>query len=93
MKVIKFRGRDYWTGKWHFGFYAEDEDGANIIEGHKWYLVKPDSVAQMVGVDIDGNEVYEGDILENRYGDTFKVSVHCFPSSAKNLKVKARKMI
>ena len=63
MRKIKFRGRDYFTGEWHYGFYFEDEDGANILKGSHAYLVDPESVAQFVGCDAEGNAVYEGDNL------------------------------
>ena len=65
MRPIKFRGRDYFTGEWHYGFYLEDEDGVNIFENKCAYLVGPDSVAQLVGYDKDGNEVYEGDTVQS----------------------------
>ena len=84
--MFKFRGLDYWTKEARTGFYAEDENGANIIEGRKWYVVDPKSVRQMVGTDIDGKEVFEGDTLENFHGDMFAVSIHHFPSSVQYLR-------
>jgi len=69
MKPIKFRGRDIFTGELHYGFYRTDEDGANILEDRHGYLVEPDSVAQLVGYDRDGNEIYEGDVVISEYGD------------------------
>lgn len=46
-------------------FIADDGEGDYIINnGGKAYLIYPDSVAQLVGYDADGNEVYEGDKLK-----------------------------
>jgi len=43
---------------------AEDGYADYIIsEFGKAYLVHPDSIRQFVGVDSNGNEVYEGDVL------------------------------
>lgn len=86
--MFKFRARDYWTKELRTGFYAEDENGANIIEGRRWFVVDPKSVRQMVGIDADGNEVFDGDTLENSHGDTFVVSIHHFPSGVRYLRRK-----
>lgn len=64
MREIKFRGTDVYTGEKRYGFYLEDEDGANILDIKnisRAYLVDRDSVAQLVGRDKNGSEVYEGD--------------------------------
>lgn len=59
----KFRGRD--KNGWLYGSYHVLNDGSAIIidEGScfTWSRVYPDSVAQLVGYDIDGNEIYEDD--------------------------------
>ena len=52
MRPIKFRGKTF-----------DDE-----IETLETIEVEPDSVAQLVGYDEDGNEVYEGDLLEGLTG-------------------------
>lgn len=67
-RPIKFRGHNYFTGELHYGFYLEDEDGANILENNRTYLVDPDTVAQLVGFDKNGREVYEGDQLDWKNG-------------------------
>ncbi len=59
-RPIKFRGRDM-NGEMRFGFYAEGGDYPYIIADYAWFEVDPDSVAQLVGYDKNGNEVYEGD--------------------------------
>lgn len=62
MRPIKFRGRDL-TGEMRFGHYVTDGGHPYIIEDHVWCEVEPDSVAQLVGYDANGNEVYEGDVF------------------------------
>lgn len=34
-----------------------------------WHPVDPDSVAQLVGYDANGKEIYEGDTVVSEYGD------------------------
>lgn len=90
MKKIKFRGlaiQDY-TGKpitekkFVYGNVWANEDNSYVIIGEykdakgmsNYYVVDPDSVAQFVGYDADGNEVYEGDICHcEELGDCFIV--------------------
>ncbi|MBR3747139.1 MAG: hypothetical protein IKP64_00330 [Selenomonadaceae bacterium] len=62
-RPIKFRGRDL-VGKMRFGHYATTGGYPYIIEDGVWFEVEPDSVAQLVGYDSDGREVYEGDTIE-----------------------------
>ena len=68
---IKFRGIDE-DGKYVYGDYITRENGCAIRFTEKKTLikiyvyevtVKPETVAQLVGYDADGNEVYEGDEL------------------------------
>ena len=86
-RTIKFRGRcidnhlpD--TGKMVYGSLIAYEDNASSLhyficsQGqepfHVDYPVDPDSIAQFVGFDCDGNEVYEGDELVGANGFEFK---------------------
>lgn len=82
-KPIKFRGRvpvsdEHHGGKIVFGslvIYSEDEA---YCQGYPCWIVPPkdyrsypvetDSVAQLVGVDKDGNEVYEDDLVTDKNG-------------------------
>ena len=63
-RPIKFRGRDAY-GKLHYGDLWQRTDGMIIFDHdeHLWQRVHPESVAQLIGVDSAGNEVYEGDIF------------------------------
>ena len=73
MKIpIKFRGRDVETGKMVYGDFINGASGT-LINEHKFAMparyVEPSSVAQLVGYDKNGDEVYEGDILEFDFED------------------------
>lgn len=64
-RPIKFRGRRL-DGPLVYGdliHYKNGNVAIQIIEGGI-YPVIPDSVAQLVGYDKDGREVYEGDTVE-----------------------------
>ena len=73
MREIKFRGRDVETGELVFGSLVEYEGGKyrfwiNPLEGDRNYPVEPDTVAQLIGVDKNGREIFEGDkITANGY--------------------------
>lgn len=64
----------------HYGNYAEVDGCHYIIENTAWhsvkkYRIKPDSVAQLIGLDKNGNEVYEGDTIKHKRGAYFAVGV------------------
>ena len=58
-RPIKFRGKRVDNGEFVYGdlLHVFNKVYVNI------WQVEPDSVAQLVGFDRDGNEVYEGDIF------------------------------
>lgn len=67
MRLIKFRGRDINTGKYVYGDYCKGtrKTPPSI---HEWQRgrfvdVEPESIAQLIGYDKNGAEVYEGDML------------------------------
>lgn len=71
---IKFRGiEDIKDGKYVYGDYVTRQDGcairvktsANLFNLHEYEVaVKPETVAQLVCYDAEGNEVYEGDTID-----------------------------
>lgn len=70
--MIKFRGQEYATDKIIRGDKVIIENGGvDIIydENNEPHIMQSDSVKQLVFVDSEGNEVYEGDIVT--YNDRF----------------------
>lgn len=61
MRQIKFRGVRMSDGETIYGYYYVRAGDAYIDE----WRVEPDTVAQLVGYDNDGEEVYEGDELKD----------------------------
>lgn len=75
MRPIKFCGRvpdsdKTYGGKIVYGSLVEYACGRekfwiNPIDGERNYPVDPESIAQLVGYDKNGREVYEGDIVDS----------------------------
>lgn len=83
MRPIKFRGKDA-DGNLCFGSLIVDDRQEqkkyNIVECRGscqtwliWAEVDPESVAQLVGYDKDGKEVYEGDAITYLIEEKVKV--------------------
>ena len=72
-RPIKFRGRDIDTGKIVYAELGEimktPDPGYLTFIPCEAYYVEADSIAQLVGVDKDGNEVYEDDLVTDKNGD------------------------
>lgn len=91
MKTIKFRGRVPDSdkrdgGRIVYGSLVEYDFGIykfwiNPLVDNRNYPVEPDSVAQLIGYDVDGKEVYEGDtlidILGNEYTARIRIELTC----------------
>ena len=73
-RPIKFRGQ-LPTGKFVFGDLVQwggfEEPRICSWDNGVIYDIEPDSVAQLVGFDCDGNEVYEGDLLRMHKGSVY----------------------
>ena len=78
MRQIKFRGRRP-NGQIIYGDLLHKKSAVMIAVTHVLkFHVEPDSVAQLVGFDSNGKEVYEGDKLIDCEGDEYTASI-CNP--------------
>lgn len=65
-REIKFRGKRIKNGEWVYGGYIQYPDPS--IEHWERYLVDLNTVGQYTGMkDKNGNEIYEGDILTDKF--------------------------
>ena len=92
MRQIKFRGRVPLTDKIDgrkivYGSLVIYEGGLNThwinpLGGKRNYPVEEDSVSQLIAVDKNGNEVYEGDKVIRVRGDEDFTPEKAFPMTA-----------
>ena len=70
---IKFRGKSEVTGKIIYGIGVKvyPDYSTMILDSLACEDVEEDSVAQLIGYDIDGNEIYEGYIVRDVDGNEF----------------------
>ncbi|MBQ3434217.1 MAG: hypothetical protein IJK33_02510 [Clostridia bacterium] len=64
MRKIKFRGVDSYNGKTVYGYYAPSGSIPMIDVGKGLVEIVPGSLAQLIGLDANKKEVYEGDKVQ-----------------------------
>ena len=76
MRDIKFRGKSINTGEWVYGYFKKNRHGDCYIEDEDGLAaaVLPETVGQRVCVIDEGDEVYEGDYI-NDSDDNFTMRV------------------
>lgn len=73
MREIKFRGKSIYSGKIIFGDLSHYKGGRYIDDE----AVYENSVAQLLGYDKNGEEVYEGDKLVDSFEQVWSANVYC----------------
>ena len=92
MNKIKFRGRGLKDKKLYYGSYVhtmpQSSFPAIIDNGGFYNEVDPDSVAQFVGYDADGKEIYEGDKMISTINSDFETTAYLdvFPEQDSELR-------
>lgn len=73
LKRVKFRGESITGGRDVTGYFWRDAHGTCYIGAGDdcATVVKPETVVPMVGYDINGDEVYEGDWLYDEYNEDY----------------------
>lgn len=86
MREIKFRGTDN-NGIVIYGNYHQySRSECAIGDGKRLAFIKPESVAQLVGHDKHGKEVYEGDTLLDEFGNEICAGFVTIPIELMTLK-------
>ena len=84
MRTIKFRGIDSVTKKPVYGYYCPflcDENYPMIAVAAGFVKIDDGSLAQLIGVDPDGNEIFEGDEVIRIAGEDYEPE-KTFPMAA-----------
>ena len=82
-RPIKFRGKEKYTlRRVYSDCLFQSNEGSGVIRygllepnRNEWTIVYPNSVAQLVGYDDNGKEVYEGDIIVDVHGYELEASL------------------
>lgn len=81
-REIKFKAKRLDNGEWCEGYFYEENGNTYIIENRQkesmlnrnvTYEVDPSTICQFTGMkDSEGNEIWEGDIVEREIYDLYK---------------------
>ena len=68
-REIKFRAKDVFSEKWHYGVYIPAEFTTwrepSISDGHRRTEIDLETIGQYTGCkDAGGTEIYEGDVIQ-----------------------------
>ena len=86
-RSIKFRGVEFFSKKFIYGqTIRETEDGFDMWTGDDWLHCT--DIAQFVGFDRDGAEVYEGDVLIDELEQEYTAEIYDRPEKIHALKLK-----
>lgn len=94
-REIKFRAKEKYSGKWVYGYYVYSEEfdtdfimtgKVNIFDFLHEIQVQGDTVGEFTGLkDMNGNEIYEGDVIQLINSDGEKIRAICEFGTARRL--------
>ena len=90
MRQIKFRGETF-GGKSIYGDLGHHGRDLVITNSRSTCYVKPESVAQLVGWDGHGEEIYEGDVLLDDYEQEHVAEIYDRPNFLRRRVLKRRR--
>lgn len=87
-RYIWFRGQTINDDKIVYGYYIARENGKEYIFDGSQLPWRCKNIAQFVGIDSEDNDIYEGDVLLDEYGNEHVAAIQDFPKVIASLKLK-----
>lgn len=86
-RYIWFRGETIPDGKIVYGYYIARKGKEYLCDSSQlpW---RCKNIAQFVGIDSEDNDIYEGDVLLDEYGNEHVAAIQDFPKVIASLKLK-----